>query len=271
MLIGRSNLLQSVTMRPTGPHGATFTPASLSGLIAWYDASDAATVFKDLGVTQAVNTDLVEQWNDKSGNAYHIGQATSGNRPTLNTTGFSARRAIMFDQTNSQFMDTVQLTSGTQTVAMGTGTTGSLFVVGQMDTATNGFGRLVSYYGNTRTSDNANADSAAWLLRNTTNNEITSFRNAFFALEAISLDTNYRLGSIYDGTNNTIYINNVAGTPVAATPAWSSPGTLSISSANTGGGSYWDGPVAEIVITNTALSSGDRNSLDAYFTAKWGL
>jgi hypothetical protein len=40
----------------------------------------------------------------------------------------------------------------------------------------------------------------------------------------------------------------------------------SVSSAD-----YFDGYISEVVITNTALSSGDRLSLDNYFKAKWGL
>src|SRR3546814_14130651 len=44
-------------------------PTSLSGLAAWYDASDSATV---------TGADPVTQWADKSGNARHLSHATLG-------------------------------------------------------------------------------------------------------------------------------------------------------------------------------------------------
>src|SRR3546814_3170179 len=46
-----------------------FFPTSLSGLAAWYDASDSATV---------TGADPVTQWADKSGNARHLSHATLG-------------------------------------------------------------------------------------------------------------------------------------------------------------------------------------------------
>ena len=39
----------------------------------WLDADDATTITKDGG-------NLVSQWNDKSGNARHVTQATAANR-----------------------------------------------------------------------------------------------------------------------------------------------------------------------------------------------
>ena len=33
--------------------------------------------------------------------------------------------------------------------------------------------------------------------------------------------------------------------------------------------SYWSGKVVEVVLTKDAMSTGDRNSLDAYFTSRW--
>src|SRR3546814_20211068 len=46
-----------------------FFPTSLSGLAAWYDASDSATV---------TGADPVTQWADKSGNARQLSHATLG-------------------------------------------------------------------------------------------------------------------------------------------------------------------------------------------------
>ncbi len=249
---------------------SSFTPLSLPGLIAWFDASSG--VFNDLGVTPATDGQTVEQWNDLSGNGYHVGQTTSGNRPTFQSTGFNGKQTVSFDASGLKFLNTDQISGGTQIVAMGTGATGSVFFVGQFGSTTDGFGRLISYFGNGQIVDNTSSGSAAWIIRFSSNAELSSFRNgSFFADDAVSTDVNMRYGNIYDGANDTNYINNVGGTGVSCSLTWTSPGTISVSSASLVGGSFWSGPVSEIVITNTALSSGERTNLDNYFKAKWGL
>lgn len=50
-------------------------PSAISGLVAWHDASDAATVTYD-------GSNLVGQWNDKSGNSRNVTQGTSLNKPS---------------------------------------------------------------------------------------------------------------------------------------------------------------------------------------------
>lgn len=67
-------------------HKTSFTaPTSVSGLVAWYDVTDAASVTQIAG--------LVSQLNDKSGNGYHLVQATGGNQPTYTSTGGANNKA----------------------------------------------------------------------------------------------------------------------------------------------------------------------------------
>lgn len=70
--------------RNTGASGpAIYGPA------AWYDADDLTTLFQDSAGTVPVTTsgDPVGLWQDKSGNARHFSQSTSGQRPTWNSSG----------------------------------------------------------------------------------------------------------------------------------------------------------------------------------------
>lgn len=66
--------------RGGGGGGVPFTPLSLGAdLMAWYDATDSATITHAAGV--------VSQWNDKSTNVRHISQAGATTlRPTWNLT-----------------------------------------------------------------------------------------------------------------------------------------------------------------------------------------
>ncbi len=69
--------------------GASFTPASISGLQLWLDAADAATI------TQVANA--VSQWNDKSGNGRNFEQTTGSRQPLTNTSTLNGRNALDFD------------------------------------------------------------------------------------------------------------------------------------------------------------------------------
>jgi len=76
-----------------GGGSAPFTPASISGLMSWYDASDTATI-TDAGAG------AVSQWNDKSGNGYHLTQATGIQRPTTGTRTINGLNVVDFDGSN---------------------------------------------------------------------------------------------------------------------------------------------------------------------------
>jgi hypothetical protein len=59
-----------------------FSPASLPGLAAWYDASDSATVLTTVSPNvPATDGQTVRRWLDKSGNNRHLDQATLVNQP----------------------------------------------------------------------------------------------------------------------------------------------------------------------------------------------
>jgi len=269
LLAGLMCLAQAQVMTTgAGVNKAAWTPASLgAGLVAWYDATSG--VYVDAGVTLATNGQTARQWNDRSGHGYNLLQATSGNRPTYQTGGFNSRQTVLFATATSKFMLTAA-----NTVAMGTGNVGSAFGVGRAAGGGGNNGRIVSYYANAQTNDTTNSQSAAWIMVTQSSGAMSSYRAGFFANDAafFSNTTDYRFGNVYDNTNNTNYLNNSAGTPVAAVGvAWNTPGTLALSTDNTGGGSFWDGPISEIIVTNTALDAFQRSFLDSYFRTKWGL
>lgn len=64
-----------------------FRPTSIAGLLAWYDPTDAATLFQDAAMTTPVTADgdPVGAVMDKSGNDYHLTQSSVSQRPTYRT------------------------------------------------------------------------------------------------------------------------------------------------------------------------------------------
>jgi hypothetical protein len=71
-----------------------FDPIDISGIEWWIDASDATSISLQAG------TNLVSQWDDKSGKGKHLTQATSGNRPAWIENEKNGNAVIRFDGSN---------------------------------------------------------------------------------------------------------------------------------------------------------------------------
>lgn len=74
-------------LRHPGNSGPLWTPASLTVPPSiWLNDTSSVT-----GTTNA------SQWNDISGNGYHVVQAGAGNQPTINATGLDGKRTLSTD------------------------------------------------------------------------------------------------------------------------------------------------------------------------------
>jgi len=75
--------------------------------------------------------------------------------------------------------------------------------------------------------------------------------------------------SKYDGTNHTFYANGAAKTAVGST------GTFNISRCAVGAGltnsDGMQGDIAEVLIYSSALSNTDREAVEDYLGAKYGI
>jgi hypothetical protein len=72
------------------PVASGFSPKSIAGLAAWYDATVASSV--------TLTNGFVSQWSDLSGGGFHLSQATEADRPGTATIG--GKTAIDFDGSN---------------------------------------------------------------------------------------------------------------------------------------------------------------------------
>src|SRR4051794_12522331 len=90
-LLGRQGLKRTT---------AGWTPATPANLWGWWDASNAGSI-----VSAAT---LVSQWNDLSGNARHLVQATGANKPITGTRTINSKNALDF--TPVQFMTVASIT-----------------------------------------------------------------------------------------------------------------------------------------------------------------
>ena len=70
---------------------ATWLPTDLGGdLIAWWDADNLGSITKD-------GSNLVSQWNDLSGNGWHLTQGTGTAQPLYDTNVLNFKPGIKFD------------------------------------------------------------------------------------------------------------------------------------------------------------------------------
>lgn len=76
---------------------SVFDPLSLSPAL-WLDASDANTLFDAVsGGSLVAANGTIARWQDKSGNARHVTQSTLGFRPTRRTSIQNGRDVVRFD------------------------------------------------------------------------------------------------------------------------------------------------------------------------------
>lgn len=73
---------------PTAP----FSPDQVAGLALWLKA--------DAGTSTTVDGAAVSQWDDQSGNARHVTQATGANQPVYKTAIVNGKPVVRFDGAN---------------------------------------------------------------------------------------------------------------------------------------------------------------------------
>lgn len=231
-------------MASSGPN--LWTPAQISTTI-WYDASDSSTI--------TLNGSNVSQWNDKSGNANNAVQATASQQPAFSSTGFNSKPAVVFDGSN----DTMAISTGTL------GSNISVFAVAKGNT-------MASY----RRLFHAGAGGAdAFLLFGSVDNNFATFfgdgtnwNDLDVNSPSVSVLSNNILEVVNptSGSNATPYVNGTAQNTKVGTMGTTTGGRL-----GDGVSQCWDGPLAELVVVNSGVSTTVRQQIEGYLAWKWGL
>lgn len=222
-----------------------WTPASLPNLVAWYDASDAASITSSGGA--------VSQWNDKSGNGHHLTQSTSNLKPTTGTRTLNGLNVIDFDGAvgSADYMDSNALNI-TQP--------NTIFAVVRHDNVS----------GNRGTVTEGTASGHRHLLYVTGVGRTWGFYAGSGITSAVTPDTTtaHALIAVANSTSSELWLD---GTSIASGNAGTNDlGTLRVGQDRllTSDGGL-DGFIAELIICNTALDSTNRGLLVAYSQSKW--
>jgi hypothetical protein len=211
-----------------------FSPTDIAGLVAWYDMADTATITETAGATS--------QLDDKSGNGYHIVQATGTKQPTTGTRTLNSLNVLDF--TGDSLVDTTFATPADWTV----------FAVAQVD-VTAPWNCVVS--------------SNEWEI-GFYNSEFNVYGTGLNSAGVSAIDTPYILEYLYDiGVDSKCYANGSLFRTGAA--PGNTGGVISIGSYRDGNSDTHNGIIAEVVIYDTVLSAGDRTSVRDYLNAKWAV
>jgi hypothetical protein len=230
---------------PTADAVAPWSPSSLGGSLAlWLDASDASTVTSSGG--------LVSQWNDKSGNARHAVQATSGSRPTINGS------AISIGDYN-KFM----------TGAMAAGTFPTSIQVTVVFKASVGGRNGYESYPFTRTTNNYPKPFDGYNDTRLVGNSGCCWGGGGYA-DLRNLTTRTVLSTSMSATKIEEYLNGTLQKTDVGVFGYQDLSSIYYVGTRDDRYTHFTGEINEIVVTNE-LSSADRTSLNSYLGAKWAV
>ena len=252
---------------------SVFTPATISGLQLWLDASDSSTLFDATAGGSLVTTDgaAVARWADKSGNNRNLIQATTNARPFLKTSIKNGKNVIRFDGTN----DVLGLSNATLTNNISAVTMFAVF------RSTRSLSPNV-YQTAIHQSIGTNSNSTRASIYATDTTEVGGRRldsNSYQFVKANTLSTNEWViaGSIhnYQAATLTAFKN---GSGTSRVGGFQTSGNTSatnsqlISVGGTSDANEWlNGEIAEVIIYNSALTTTQRQAVEAYLNSKWAI
>lgn len=223
------------------PVAAPITPASLTNLWAWYDASDTSTI------TQVGGS--VSQWNDKSGNSYNMTQGTGANQPQTGST-LNGLNAISFDGSN----DTMANVSAG---AINNGSNTFLIVTKASSTSGN---QMITYGDN----------GGVFRLQERSVTDVWASHGGGAALGSATRDTNAHIWvTRRNGTTLEVWKDGtLIGTNTSASSFISA--NLRISGYTSGGSEAFNGLIAEYATWSTNHTNSDINLIANAEATKWG-
>ena len=235
---------------------AVFTPASISGLALWLDASDATTITHVGG--------SASQWRDKSGLANHASQATGTKQPITGTRTLNGLNVVDFDGSDDFMTLGVANLGGTRLFADATdeftvfavtdydGLGG--YPIAKRDGSNFQFGILRGSAGN--------AELIA-VVRGTQVSQANGLSGTVRALQGVR----------WDGSAANLYLNLSAAVPLTVGGSSELPSETILIGARTSASPtfFLEGGAAEIVVYDRDLNDTEVGQIRTYLVNKWSV
>ncbi len=237
--------------------GQLWTPANIfGGLALWLDAADFSTI--------VLNGSTVSEWRDKSGNGRHGLMATAANQPTYILSGLNNNPGLSWDGIN----DSMIISGGNVKLhsALSNNDNHSVSMVVRPNKISNL--PVFLYIPNPPYRFLFESTDNGGLYWNYVQDLQRIYSSGFFVVNRTSFfianKVNSTSGDAYaNGNLRTNFGGNLAPTGTLSNEFW-------LGSSPSAGFNY-DGLFGEIVITNFALSTANRERLEGYLAHKWGL
>ena len=236
-----------------------WSPTRLASTACWLDASDTATITLVSGTN-------VSEWRDKSGNGRDATQATSANQPTYISSGMNSLGLVDWDGSNDAMTISGGTTTRLDTELSGDNTYSMAWAV-KPDTIS---GQEVLLYvpeGSWKFLVEIKSDGGVY-WGDTPNNYRTYSGGSFFVINNGTFFTLIKTGSgagtaHVAGTLNSSFTNNGG---LGDTPSLGSAFILGQYP-----GLFYNGKMAEIIISNYSWDTSERQQVEGYLAHKWGL
>ncbi|MCE3254705.1 MAG: hypothetical protein K0R25_199 [Rickettsiaceae bacterium] len=227
----------------------------INGLVAWFETTMSIS-FPD---RQISNNTAINRWNNivpnKSATIFASGSAT------YISSNINGLPALQFDSANTNSL-VIALPSPIQSNQM------EIFIVTKRSSVSANSSTAVFYSG----SSDTNSSSVVLALDNTVTLQTYRAGN----LSSVTHPGNnvpYIFSTTFDNTNNTTYLNGVAGTQIASSGSFNIEGIVigSRYASDFPDAPYYNGFIAELIVFDRALSDQERGDVTDYLGKKWNI
>jgi lysophospholipase L1-like esterase len=238
-----------------------FTASTVSGLLAWYLTDTTGTsglpnngVYTDAGTTLATNGQTVEQWNDQSGNARNMTQATAGLRPVYTTGLLNGLSGVVFNGTAGEYLKNTALAFSDQAVTI-------FFVYAVNARAIAGTyigGSIGLLFGCTSTTGCNITLGSNYFNASIADDNLGQLATINLSASSATCRTSYgdQAGAEVTDSMGALGSNTNTGVTMAATFAGATASGVNIT-------------IYEALVYNSSLSAGNVTTVEAYLKAKW--
>lgn len=231
-----------------------FVPTDIAGLVAWWDFSDIASLWKDTGRTSAVTVDgdAIQGVTDKSLGGIHLSEAT--NPPTYKTGIQAGKSVARFDGTN----DTLAAVGITADVSF------TVLIVAlkrSVPISVNKALWTAASSATLYTNSALDATHYLWASNQAGGVAVMPGTAASWGIQVIRVNSASSLDAYANGGTATNFDPNNTITTATVTRLGS----------NTTPANFGDFDVAEVLRYDSALSATDLNRIGPYLDTKWGI
>ena len=235
------------------PSFSDWSPLQISGCQLWLDATDSTSV--------TLNSTSVTQWSDKSGNARHLTQSTLANAPNYTRVGSNfmidfvrANKTYLINASYSQIYTNFTLYMIIKRKAV------------PLDNERMFVAIPVGYATDWNTQTGFSFSSTIELAANGSGSSYSESSNLNTTMYSIVTSTNS--ANVYKNGDSTSVISRSLGL------TGNSIGILLGSGTNSGINTLseqFNGYIGEVILFTKALTTSERQQIDAYLALKWGL